>query len=99
MMNQNSCIIRFPGTIYSAVTLEKFANLSEHLTIQNSPVLFGCRTGVCGICVAVIQGKIPLANVAEQEILEVIAPGNSQIRLACQIDLTHDIEITPYIEK
>ncbi|MBC6436085.1 2Fe-2S iron-sulfur cluster binding domain-containing protein, partial [Nostoc sp. HG1] len=37
-------------------------NLSEHLTIQNSPVLFGCRTGICGTCLVEVNGTIPSPN-------------------------------------
>ncbi len=41
------CKISFPETDYPPINLPHHQNLSEHLTIQNSPVLFGCRTGIC----------------------------------------------------
>jgi ferredoxin len=92
-MNKNLCCISFPGTDYQSIVLEKNQPLSENLTIQNSPVLFGCRTGICGTCLVLIKGEIPPANQDEKEVLEILAPGNQQARLACQIDLTNDVEI------
>lgn len=96
-MNEQFCIVRFPETNYQPVTLEKHQNLSEHLTVQNSPVLFGCRTGICGTCLVDVEGDIPPPNEEEQEILENLAPGNKQARLACQLDLTSDIAIAPLV--
>jgi ferredoxin len=93
----NKHIIRFPQSNYLPITLEKHEKLSEHLTIQNSPVLFGCRTGICGTCLVVVEGDILPASEEEKEILEIFAPGNQQARLACQIDLTNDIEIKIYV--
>lgn len=88
------CNITFPTTPYSPITLEKQSNLSEHLTIQNSPILFGCRTGICGSCLVEIEGNIPAPNETEKELLEIIAPNNSKARLACQVNLSSDISIT-----
>jgi len=92
----NKHIICFPESNYQQITLEKHQKLSEHLTIQNSPVLFGCRTGICGTCLVLVEGDIPPPSEEEKEILEIFAPGNQQARLACQIDLTNDIEIKVY---
>jgi ferredoxin len=92
-MNKKHCIISFQKTNYKPITLEKHQKLSEHLTVQNSPVLFGCRTGICGTCLVTIKGDIPPPREEEREILEILAPGNQQVRLACQVDLTNDIEI------
>jgi len=97
-MHEASCIVSFPGTEYPPLLLEKHQNLSESLTIQNSPVLFGCRTGICGTCIVVVEGKIPPPDDAEKEVLETLASGNFQVRLACQLDLTSDIAITPFVE-
>lgn len=92
----NKLFINFPESNYQAISLERHEKLSEHLTVQNSPVLFGCRTGICGTCLVVVQGDIPPPSEEEKEILEIFAPGNQQTRLACQIDLTNDIEIKSY---
>lgn len=93
-MAEKFCTISFRGTAYQSISLEKQQKLSEHLTVQNSPVLFGCRTGICGTCLVVIKGDIPPPSAEEKEILEILAPGNDQARLACQVDLIDDIEIT-----
>jgi ferredoxin len=87
------CTVRFPGTDYPPLKLEKYQNLSEHLTLDNSPVLFGCRTGICGTCLVQVAGNIPLPSAAEQEILDTLAPSNANARLACQLTLSADIEI------
>jgi ferredoxin len=96
-MSDRDCIVSFPGTDYPPLTLAPHQNLSECLTVQNSPVFFGCRTGICGTCLVAIEGNIPPASEEEREILETIAPGSDRARLACQIDLTSDIQIT-YIQ-
>jgi ferredoxin len=95
-MNEEYCVISFPKTEYKPIILEKHQKLSEHLTVQNSPVLFGCRTGICATCLVTIKGDIPPPSEEEREILEIFARPNPQARLACQIDLTGDIEITIY---
>ncbi len=97
-MNTEIYNISFTETNYHPICLPKNENLSEHLTVQNSPVLFGCRTGICGTCLVVVKGDILPPTEEEKEILEIFAPGNSQARLACQLQLTSDIEITPLTE-
>jgi ferredoxin len=92
----NKLFINFPESTYQPISLERHEKLSEHLTIQNSPVLFGCRTGICGTCLVVVEGDISPASEEEKEILEIFAPGNQRARLACQIDLTNDIELKIY---
>jgi ferredoxin len=68
-------------------------NLSENLTIHNSPVLFGCRTGICGTCLVEAIGDIPAAKSDEQEMLDKLAPNVKNARLACQIDLAANIQM------
>ena len=52
-------------------------NLAEHLSVDNSPVLFGCRTGICGTClvtvVATHAGELAPPDRDEREVLEMIA--------------------------
>ncbi len=70
--------------------------LSEDLNIKNSPVLLGCRTGICGTCVVeVLEGADKLAppDEDELEILELYAGGMPNARLACQIDVQADIRV------
>ena len=89
--------VKFPGTEHPSVNLPLGANLSENLTVLNSPLLFGCRTGVCGTCLVQIeQGCETLkpAESEEREALSIYAPGNPNARLACQIFLDSDIALT-----
>ncbi|MBD2440851.1 2Fe-2S iron-sulfur cluster-binding protein [Nostoc sp. FACHB-110] len=89
----NLCTVSFPGTDYPPINLPAHKNLSEHLTIQNSPVLFGCRTGICGTCLVEVIGEIPPPELDEQEILDTLVPNISNARLACQLDLITNIQI------
>ncbi|MEH2287516.1 2Fe-2S iron-sulfur cluster binding domain-containing protein [Nostoc sp.] len=87
------CKISFPESNFAPITLECNENLSEHLKIQNSPVLFGCRTGICGTCLVEIIGEIPPPQPNEQEILETLTANNPHARLACQVHVTGNVEI------
>jgi ferredoxin len=90
--------IRFPNSKHPEVRLPREANPSEHLTIENSPVLFGCRTGICGTClvhVDVNEGQLNPPSQDEVELLKIICPNDPYARLACQIKLTADLEIRP----
>jgi len=89
--------IEFPNTKHNAVILPTGAKLSEDLTIVNSPVLFGCRTGICGTCLVQIEKayeSLAAPEESEVEALEVYAPRNPKARLACQIVLNCDIALT-----
>ncbi|HEY9831992.1 MAG TPA: 2Fe-2S iron-sulfur cluster-binding protein [Stenomitos sp.] len=97
-MSEQQCIISFPGTSYLPITLEAHQKLSEHLTVQNSPVLFGCRTGICGTCLVLVTGETSLPSAEEQEVLAVLAPEHPNARLACQLELTSNLQITPLKE-
>ncbi|MEH2175110.1 2Fe-2S iron-sulfur cluster binding domain-containing protein [Nostoc sp.] len=87
------CKISFPGSDFIPINLECHQNLSEHLTIQNSPVLFGCRTGICGTCLVEVIGDIPPPQPDEHEMLETLAANNPHARLACQVNVTGNVEI------
>jgi len=68
--------------------------LSEHLHACNSPILFGCRSGLCGVClVEIVEGKVLEPSSEEQEALAVYAPGNAKARLACQIRVIDNLKI------
>ena len=83
--------ISFLPATHSAIALKRGAVLSEHLTIDNSPVLFGCRTGICATCLievlAQANGELLPPSTDEQELLEIVAPDDARARLACQIEL------------
>jgi len=80
---------------FSEVVLEKNTSLSEKLTIENSPILFGCRIGICGTCaVEVIEdlGVNPRTS-EEIEYLDAICPEKPASRLACQIKLSANLKL------
>ena len=89
--------VEFPGTAFQAVDLPDLASLPLHLTVQNSPVLFGCRSGLCGTCLIEVESlatePIALPDAEEMEALDIYAPGNSKARLACQLVLTADVRV------
>ena len=92
-MSDREYQISFPNTDRSAIFVSNNSRLSDSLTIQNSPVLFGCRTGICGTCLVAIRGDISPPDSDELEILEIFAPVNPLARLACQIVVTGNLEI------
>jgi len=89
--------IEFPGTAFAPVELADRASLPLHLTVQNSPLLFGCRSGLCGTCLieveAIAGDELPPPDDDEREALDIYAPGNARARLACQFPLTTAVRI------
>lgn len=88
--------ISFPDTQHAPATLPEGANLSETLTVVNSPMLFGCRAGICGTCLIQVETgyeNLTPPSADEQEALEIYAPGNDRARLGCQMLLTADVAI------
>lgn len=87
------CTVSFRGGSFPPMSLPAGARLSQHLTVQNSPVLFGCRTGICATCLIRVDGDLPPPEPDERELLDVMAPDDTRARLACQLTLRGDIEI------
>ena len=86
--------VSFPGTDFVPVEVPVDDELSFHLDAENSPLLFGCRTGICGTCLSeVLSGELPDADEDELEILELHAPDNPKARLACQLKLAGDVAL------
>jgi ferredoxin len=87
--------VEFPGTTFAPLDLPDLASLPLHLTVQNSPLLFGCRSGLCGTCLIEIEADEPLPapGRAEAEALEIYAPGNPHARLACQLPVSTGLRI------
>jgi len=89
--------VEFPATSFPPVELPDLATLPLHLSVQNSPLLFGCRSGLCGTCLIEVEaaGPEPLdpPDAAEAEALELYAPGNPRARLACQLVLSTSVRI------
>ena len=96
-MEQNESTITFSPESHAKIRLRRGSVLSEHLTIDNSPVLFGCRTGICGTCLIEVlseeNGDLPEPSDDEKELLDIVAPENVNARLACQIELCADIRV------
>ena len=91
--------VTFHDTSYEPMRVSEGLSLSEELDAANSPLLFGCRTGICGTCVVEVDGEnLPPPDEDELEILEVYAPDNPKARLACQLHVTSDITIRPFEE-
>jgi ferredoxin len=96
-IEQNEFSITFSPESHLGIKLWRGSVLSEHLTIGNSPVLFGCRTGICGTCLIEVlseeNGNLLQPSDDEKELLDIVAPDNVKARLACQIELCADIRI------
>jgi ferredoxin len=87
------CKIEFTDRQFAPLEIKSSQPLAEVLTVQNSPVLFGCRTGLCGTCVIAVTGDVTAATPAELEILELYAADDPTARLACQLDIRGDVMI------
>jgi ferredoxin len=77
------------------IEIEKNKNLSESLDASTSPILFGCRTGVCGTClVRVIENKnnISSSSQDEKDFLEIVSD-DPRDRLACQFSCSGDVTL------
>ncbi len=89
--------VSFSLAQHAPIALPAGARLSEHLTVANSPVLFGCRTGICGTCLIEVlreaNGSLTPPDEDERELLDIVAPENPRARLACQIALRADLQI------
>ena len=93
----NEHCVSFSPASHPPVRLPRGAALAEHLSVENSPLLFGCRTGICGTCLIEVEeaanGEMVEPAADELELLEIIAPENRRARLACQIELCADLRI------
>ncbi|CBW26624.1 ferredoxin, root r-b2 [Halobacteriovorax marinus SJ] len=85
----------------NSVEVEDGKHLSEVLDATNSPILFGCRTGICGTCLIQVQEGMENTSAPcedEREFLEIVAEGDSTMRLACKVKTSGNIKIK-YIGK
>ncbi len=92
----STCRVEFPGTSFAPVDLPRHACLPLHLDVRNSPLLFGCRSGLCGTCLIEVEsdgGEIDAPDADEAEALTLYAPGNAKARLACQIRFAVDVRV------
>jgi ferredoxin len=89
--------IKFADSRFDSIGISAEQPFAEVLTVQNSPVLFGCRTGICGTCVVGVTGAVDEAGQDELEILELYAADNPTARLACQLSVRGDVIITSIV--
>lgn len=78
-----------------AITVAEGEYLSESADVMNSPILFGCRTGICATClVKVLAGAehLPPLSEEEAEVLE-LESDDPHCRLACQLQLTGEVTL------
>ncbi|MGB3298371.1 MAG: 2Fe-2S iron-sulfur cluster-binding protein [Phormidesmis sp.] len=87
--------VHFPSSVHASVATDGRKPLAAILTLQNSPILFGCRTGICGTCLVLATGDLLPPAAEEQEVLAMLAPDFPNARLACQIKTTGDISLIP----
>lgn len=85
--------VSFADPRFRPLQLPDGAQLSEHLDVSNSPVLFGCRTGLCGTCRSVVEGALPPPDADEQEVLDIAADHPPGARLLCQVRLRSDLHV------
>ena len=88
--------IKFVNSDIEEMEIGENLSPSEVMNSENSPVLFGCRTGICGTClINVVEGYESLSppDEEEKEVLEIVAPNYPHARLACQINIKGEIKI------
>lgn len=89
--------IAFVDSTKAPVELQEGDCLSEKLNIQNSPILFGCRIGICGTCaIEILEQQGPALHPRtheEDNFLETMAPGQPHVRLACQIHINTNLKV------
>jgi len=88
--------VSFDDPAHPPVRLPAHARLAEHLDAVTSPLLFGCRTGICGTCLVRVEGPALPPDEDEREMIEVFAPDDPRARLACQLSCTGDVVIRPH---
>ena len=91
--------VQFPGTAFPRLNVAEGFSLSRTLDVQNSPILFGCRTGICATCVCLVEGNGSGAGEDEKEVLELFAPDQPNARLACQVKVDADLMIVALLEE
>ena len=91
--------VQFPGTGFPELKVAEGFSLSRNLDVQNSPILFGCRTGICATCVCLVKGNVSGPSEDEKEVLELFAPDQPHARLACQVKVDADLNIVALLEE
>jgi ferredoxin len=90
------CRIGFFESQFPDIEILEGSAFSETLNAQNSPILFGCRIGICGTCaIEVVEHEEPLParTPEEEEYLAIFAPDRKNCRLACQMKASTHIKL------
>jgi ferredoxin len=72
--------------------------LCDVLEPRDSPVVFGCRNGVCGTCLAEVSaaaGTLAPPDADERDVLDMLCPDRPAARLACRVRLSADLLVVP----
>ena len=80
--------LEFSSSDKTPLDLKDDVCLPDYLDPDNSPILFGCRSGVCGTCLVEVDNGAENCTPAapeEMELLALIADGRPKARLACQL--------------
>lgn len=94
-------LIHFAEESHEPVEVRSGRSLADALDVNNSPVLFGCRTGICGTCVVELQDEaesLAAPDEEEREILDLYAPQQPRARLACQIDVQSNLTLKTHCQ-
>ena len=91
--------VAFPGSAHAPVRVPLGCELAEHLDVHNSPVLFGCRTGLCGTCAAVVEGEAAPISDEEREVIDIEWGDVPGARLLCQLRPTTDLRVLRVLGK
>lgn len=84
-----------------SLEVEAGIRLSRVLDVTNSPVLFGCRTGICATCLVRVKAgmqNLPPLEADEAEVIEVYTEQTEDCRLACQLHLSGPV-VLEYLGK
>lgn len=94
----NRITIHFDDEDYDPIDAEKDSWVSMVLDHQDSPVTFGCRSGLCGTCAVEVSENarpLPPPDEGEQETLDLVWPGRKNLRLACLLKASCDMKLKP----
>ncbi len=84
---------------HTGTTLEVEAGVSFLSACEDSdaPADFGCRSGVCGTCILVVEAGAENLNEAIDEEMDVASGFSSEqgARLGCQLIVNGDVTVRP----
>lgn len=90
----NKCILTISNNDQS-IEVSEGVPLSKELDALNSPILFGCRTGICGTCLLIVEEGMENTNPPSEDELEFleIVSDNPNARLGCKLTCKGPIKV------